>query len=103
MYPTPLTSDVARAGRALAQVRVGALADAAGLDKLQLRRYEKGLGELEVDERLKLEKALLKFGVALVAEDEYGGVGVRRVFSASTARRVQVMEGEGGPAYEVDL
>ena len=42
MYPTPMTFDVARAGRALAQVSVRTLATAAGLEKEQLRRFEKG-------------------------------------------------------------
>ena len=36
MYPTPITFDVARAGRALAQVSVRTLATAAGLEKEQL-------------------------------------------------------------------
>ncbi|MEX3564756.1 hypothetical protein [Micrococcus endophyticus] len=103
MYPTPLTSDVARAGRALAQVGVGAMAAAADLDKGQLRRFEKGLTDLEVDERLRLEKALRTFGVGLVPEDEHGGVGVRRVFTAEKSRRLQVMESEGGPAYHDDI
>ena len=46
MYPTPMTFDVARAGRALAQVGVRTLATAAGLEKEQLRRFEKGLADL---------------------------------------------------------
>ncbi|MBE0975239.1 hypothetical protein IH776_28710, partial [Escherichia coli] len=79
MYPTPITFDVARAGRALAQVSVRTLATAAGLEKEQLRRFEKGLADLRVDERLRLEKALLKYGVGLVPEDEVGGTGVRRI------------------------
>ena len=103
MYPTPMTFDVARAGRALAQVSVRTLATTAGLEKEQLRRFEKGLADLRVDERLRLEKALLKYGVGLVPEDEFGGTGVRRIFTAEKSRRLEAMENEGGPAYEDDI
>jgi len=103
MYPTPVTFDVARAGRALAQVSVRTLSAAAGLEKDQLRRFEKGLADLEVEERLRLEKALVAYGVGLVPEDEHGGVGVRRIFTAEKSRRIEAMENEGGPVYEDDI
>lgn len=103
MHPTPLTFDVARAGRALAQVGVRTLAEAAGLEKDRLRRFEKGFGDLEVEERMRLEQALRRYGVGLVPEDEDGGVGVRRVFTTEKSRRLQVMEGEGGPTYHDDV
>ena len=103
MYPTPMTFDVARAGRALAQVSARTLATAAGLEKEQLRRFEKGLADLRVDERLRLEQALRKYGVGLVPEDEFGGTGVRRIFTAEKSRRLEALENEGGPAYEDDI
>jgi len=56
-----------------------------------------------VDERLRLEKALRKYGVGLVPEDEFGGTGVRRIFTAEKSRRIKAMENEGGPAYEDDI
>ena len=42
-------------------------------------------------------------GVGLVPEDEFGGTGVRRIFTAEKSRRLEAMENEGGPAYEDDI
>ena len=103
MYPTPITFDVARAGRGGQGADTDLGESAAGLEKEQLRRFEKGLADLRVDERLRLEKALLKYGVGLVPEDEFGGTGVRRIFTAEKSRRIEAMENEGGPAYEDDI
>ncbi len=102
MLPPEMTADLTRAGRALAQVSPTALAEAAGLSKVRLRRFEKGLADLEPDELTNIEKALAEFGVVIVWPDEFGGIGVRRSFGGVRPGQLEVGadsdDDRGGPS-----
>lgn len=102
-YRAPLTPDLARAGRALTQVSVDAIAQAASLEIQQVRDFEHRGISLETADNDKLRAALEQFGVVFFAEDSDGGYGVRVKYSASKIRQLQRWEAEGGPAYEDDV
>lgn len=102
--PNPLlTGDLARAGRALTQVSLERIAQHAGLDTEQLRSFERGSTELDDGQLLELTCALEHYGVLFFPDDDEGGYGVRRKFTARTVKRVENWENEGGPAYEDDI
>ncbi|WP_420112767.1 hypothetical protein [Pseudactinotalea sp.] len=98
-----LTPDLARAARALTQVSLTHLAARAGVSKETLRGFERHSASLTDDEKERLVDALLFFGVVLFPDDDRGGYGVRRKFSASKVKRLEVWEGEGGPVAEDDI
>ena len=98
-----LTPDLARSARALTQVSAGVIGRAAGLEKQQVRAFEKGNQPLAADQLRHLRRALEEHGVVFIPDDDQGGYGVRRKFNSSKVRRLETWEGEGGPAYEDDI
>lgn len=100
-----LTGDLARAGRALAQISHFVVARQAGLDPDRFRSFERGTTDLEADELEAARHALEYYGVEFLPEsvDEGIGYGVRRKFNQRTAKRIENWENEGGPAYEDDI
>lgn len=101
--PQDLTPDLARSARALTQVSASVIGHAAGLEKQQVKDFEKGRHSLAADQLRHLRRALEEHGVVFIADDEQGGYGVRRKFNSSKVRRLETWEGEGGPAYEDDI
>ncbi|WP_372698886.1 XRE family transcriptional regulator [Arthrobacter sp. JSM 101049] len=101
--PEDLTPDLARAARALTQVSARVIGRAAGLEKQQVRAFEKGKEPLAADQLRHLRRALEEHGVVFIPDDDQGGCGVRRKFNSSKVRRLETWEGEGGPAYEDDI
>lgn len=102
-YLDPLTPDLARAARALTQVSVEEIAQSAGLEPAQVRDFEHRGFALDPGANKKLRAALEEFGAVFFDEDEHGGYGVRRKYTAAKARQLGRWEGEGGPAYEDDI
>lgn len=102
-YPLPLTPDLARAGRALAQVSAEEIAKAAGLEPRQVQHFERSGTSLDSAANDQLRAALEAYGVVFFAEDSHGGYGVRKKHTAAKVRQLQRWEGEGGPAYEDDI
>jgi len=102
-YLSPLTADLARAGRALTQVSVDIVAQEAGLDTQLVRDFEHRGIAIEAEANDQLRAALEEFGVVFFAEDSEGGYGVRRKYSASKVRQLNRWEGEGGPVREDDI
>lgn len=102
-YHGPLTPDLARAGRAIAEVSAGTIAEAAGLTGERVRAFETRGTALPAEEAGRLKSALEEFGVVFIEEDDSGGHGVRRKYSSSKTRQLKRWEGEGGPAYEDDI
>lgn len=103
-YTVPLTTYLARAGRALSGVSAGEIAGAAGLAADQVQRFEHGdASVLTGAENHKLRSALEEFGVVFFGDDDRGGYGVRRKHSALKAAQLQNWEGEGGPVSEEDI
>lgn len=102
-YLAPLTPDLARAARALTQVSVEEIAQAAGLEPARVRNFEhRGFG-LDLPAKGKLRAALEEFGVVFFAEDDLGGYGVRRKHNSDRTRQLTRWESEGGPVYEDDI
>lgn len=100
---SPLTPDLARAGRALTRVSVEVIAEAANLGSQQVRDFEhRGISLSAVDND-SLRAALEEFGVVFFADDAHGGSGVRRKHSALKVSQLHSWEAEGGPAYEDDV
>lgn len=102
-YYGPLTPNLARAGRAIAEVSAGTIAEAAGLASERVRAFETRGTTLPAEEAVRLKSALEEFGVVFIDDDENGGYGVRRKYSSSKTRQLKRWEGEGGPAYEDDI
>ncbi|RJN31792.1 hypothetical protein [Nesterenkonia natronophila] len=102
-YVAPLTPDLARAARALTRVSTEVIGEAASLDPLRVRDFEHRGVSLNAESNERLRAALEDYGVVFFAEDDDGGYGVRRKYSASRIRQLQNWEGEGGPAYEDDI
>lgn len=98
-----ITSDLARAGRALAQVSLDDVAQLSQIARDRLRRFERGRTSLAADETHDLRHALEEFGVIFLTEDDDAGYGVRQKYNSRKTRRLDTWENEGGPAYEDDI
>ncbi|GAA1152543.1 hypothetical protein GCM10009672_26270 [Nesterenkonia lutea] len=98
-YSAPLTSDLARAARALTQVSVEEISEAAALDPALVRDFEHRGSPLPADANKRLRAALEEFGAVIFAEDDFGGRGVRHKYTAAKTRQLNRWEGEGGPAF----
>ena len=85
-----------RAARALADIDRVALAEASGLPLSRLEKFERGLEDLSGSDAGMLRNGLEKLGAILIAEDEWGGAGVRLKFATEQARRIGTWEAEGG-------
>lgn len=91
-----LTGSVSRAARALVELSREQLStQCPGLDPERIAAFERGLGELDADARAALQAALERAGAVFIPENG-GGAGVRLKFTRSEARRIAVLEGEGG-------
>lgn len=98
-----IPGDLARSARALTQVSVAMVAEAADLGADRLRAYERGDGTLTAEQSHRLRLALEEFGALFVAEDEQAGYGVRKKWSGSLTQRVETWEGEGGLPGDDDI
>lgn len=98
-----LTSDLARAARALTQVSPRTIGREAGLEKKQLRQFEKGNQPMAAEPAARLIRALEHYGAVFIPDDEQGGYGVRRKYNAAKVRRLEAWEDEGGPAADDDI
>jgi hypothetical protein len=100
-----ITADLARAGRALAQVSVAVIAARTGLEAEDVRAFERGVQDLDEERNRVLRAGLEELGVEfLPADDEAGvGYGVRQKFNPRTVKRIENWENEGGPALEDDI
>ena len=100
-----ITADLARAGRALAQVSVAVIAARTGLEAEDVRAFERGVQDLDEERNRVLRAGLEELGVEfLPADDEAGvGYGVRQKFNPRTVKRIENWENEGGPARDDDI
>jgi transcriptional regulator with XRE-family HTH domain len=98
-----LTGDLARAGRALAQVSFQVVAERAGVDPERLRSFERGNLAMSVQDANAIQDALEYFGIHFLPEDTGGGYGVRRRIRQGSVQRIENWENEGGPAGEDDI
>ncbi|MDO5494074.1 MAG: hypothetical protein Q4F53_10775 [Nesterenkonia sp.] len=98
-----ISPDLARAGRALAQVSAAVIADAADLERDQVREFEKRRRPLHDEQIRRLQAALERFGVVFIPEDDDHGYGVRQKFNSRKVRQIERWEGEGGPVGDDDI
>lgn len=102
--PFALTSQLARAARALVGVSATHAADAAGLTKSELRAFEKLRATLTAEQEAALKGALEDFGAHFIADGRGGrGHGVQLKFSAAKTERVESWEDEGGLPADDDV
>jgi Helix-turn-helix. len=88
-----------RAARALVDIPTEKLARLAGVDVAVIQAFELKIARPSADIIRKLAKALEYAGAVFLPETKDGeGVGVRLKFDSSTARRLAVLENEGGIA-----
>lgn len=102
-YSAPLTPDLARAARAITQVSADEIGRAASLETARVRDFEHRGLPLAAEANHRLRAALEEFGAVFFAEDERGGAGVRRKYTAAKKRQLTRWESEGGPAYQDDV
>lgn len=103
--PHPITADLARAARALAQVSRNDIAEHTGLEEELVRDLEHGRRTITPQLSDLLYRALEEFGVEFLPVDEQAGFGygVRQKFNPRTVKRLENWENEGGPAGEDDI
>lgn len=105
--PHALSGRQIAAARALTSTPQAVLAEAAGISLKTLRRMEaNGVNIPSGKEPCKVaavRRALEDFGAQFLAEDEFGGVGVRLKFTRSEARQIGGWEGEGGSVADDDV
>jgi len=90
-----ITGPQCRAARALVEVTRGKLGKRSGVDDAVIEDFERKIQEPEPDTVVALQSALEALGAVFI-EENGGGIGVRRKFSESEARRIARLESEGG-------
>lgn len=97
-----LTGPMSRAARALVELTREQIAAHSGLDAVAIEAFERGLRDLNDDEKANLAATLEKAGAVFIPENG-GGAGVRLKFTRSEARRIATLEGEGGLAADDEV
>ena len=90
-----ITGPQCRAGRALAEISRDILAKLSKVDATVIEHFERKLDKPDEKDVGAIAAALESAGIVFLPENG-GGVGVRLKFTASEARRIAVLEGEGG-------
>lgn len=90
-----ITGPQARAARALVELTREKLASHCGLDVDAIAAFERGIGDPGAEAKAALKAALERVGAVFIAENG-GGIGVRLKFTRSEAKRIAVLESEGG-------
>ncbi|WP_029619832.1 hypothetical protein [Pseudorhizobium marinum] len=84
-----------RAARALVEITRGKLSLRSGIDEAVIRDFEHKLDKPNEKTIAVLQSVLEELGAVFI-EENGGGIGVRRKFTGSEAKRIARMEGEGG-------
>jgi len=90
-----LTGPLCRAGRALVEISRDNLAKLSKVDASVIEDFERKIDKPSDEVIDKLQAALEELGAVFIPEDERGA-GVRLKFTTSEAKRIAVLEGEGG-------
>jgi transcriptional regulator with XRE-family HTH domain len=90
-----ITGSQCRAARALVEVTRQLLATLSGVDEETIARFERKLDTPAEEVILTLQNALEAAGALFIPEGERG-LGVQLKFTRSEARRLSVLESEGG-------
>ena len=90
-----ITGSQCRAGRALVESSRAKLAHRSGIDEAMIEAFERKIDEPDRRAIAAIEAALEALGAVFI-EENGGGIGVRLKFTASEAKRIALLEGEGG-------
>lgn len=90
-----ITGSQCRAARALAEISRDMLAKLSEVDATVIEHFERKMDRPADEAVAAIAAALESAGIVFLAENG-GGVGVRLKFTASEARRIAVLESEGG-------
>lgn len=96
-------SSLARAGRALVGISTWYIADETGIERKNIRKFERGIITLPQEQQHAIKHVLIEHGALFLPDSEAGGYGVRLKFSSNKARQIDRWEAEGGPAGEDDV
>lgn len=90
-----ITGSQCRAARALAEISRDILAKLSKVDAKVIEHFERKIDRPADEDVAAIEAALESAGIVFLPENG-GGVGVRLKFTASEAKRLAVLESEGG-------
>ena len=90
-----ITGAQCRAARALSELSRGGLSRLSGLEEAVIEQFERKLAKPDDAAIAQLRGALETAGIVFIPENG-GGAGVRLKFTASEAKRIATLEGEGG-------
>lgn len=96
-------SALARAGRALVGISTWYIADETGIDRQQIRKFERGIINLPENQKRAIKDVLIHHGAVFLPDSNAGGYGVRLKFTSDKTRQIDRWESEGGPAAEDDV
>lgn len=95
-------SNLARAGRALVGISTWYIADETGIERDEIRKFERGIITLPEDQQQSIKDVLIEYGAMFLPDSQAGGYGVRLKFPTEKVKQIDRWEGEGGPAGEDD-
>ena len=96
-------SNLARAGRALVGISTWYIADETGIDRKNIRKFERGIITLPEAQQLAIKEVLIEHGALFLPDSNAGGYGVRLRFPSDKTKQIDRWESEGGPAGEDDV
>lgn len=97
-----ITGPLCRAARALVEIDLPGLANAARLDATVIDAFENKIGTPDAETLDRLRSALEDLGAVFIPEDARGA-GVRLKFTQSERKRLATLEGEGGIVRSDDV
>lgn len=95
-------SSLARAARALVGISTWYIADETGIERNNIRQFERGVISLPDHQQEAIKHVLLEHGALFLPDSQDAGYGVRLQHSMSKTRQIQQWESEGGLAGEND-
>lgn len=96
-------SNLARAGRALVGISTWYIADETGIEREDIRKFERGIITLPEEQQEAIKQVLIDHGALFLPDSQAGGYGVRLKYSGAKAKQIDRWEAEGGPAGEDDV
>lgn len=96
-------SNLARAGRALVGISTWYIADETGIERDEIRKFERGILTLPHEQQEAIKEVLIQHGALFLPDSNAGGYGVRLKFPGAKTRQIDRWEGEGGFLAEDDV
>src|SRR5699024_13858 len=96
-------SNLARAGRAIVGISTCYIADETGIEREDIRKFERGIISLPEEQQEAIKQVLIDHGALFLPDSQAGGYGVRLKYSGAKVKQIDRWEAEGGPAGEDDV